>query len=839
MPSTSSPPSILSYDFYSAVLAGLAACACFYAGLLPTGHLSGLSVLAPVWAGIVTHIDIKTTADWCCKSIAAAIIGAVVGIAVGSAVHAVVSVDYVQYVGVIVMIPFAMVLALSEPSTGCKLTHVYRYDVALVTSYVVVAFGPGDVLTRSLVICLTFVAGSLVPLALVVLANAVWEVPRATAPALPAFATRAAVFFEMLATLAMTGENQAEWLDKERLEFEKVWGEALSVVTADPHLRAVIYRMAAELFAMRKTIRGGLYSEGILEVMWNSLLADITELRLKVVFWLRTLTRPKIRDPKEVEGPHLKENAAKLEALLLEKSLDYSRLQVSGRSRIVPAEDVVRFQYACSAMTRFAVLAQEFHEILRAKEEDMDGSRRTRLSSFWKYMKRVLGYWKHWLRSPWFSSGPFSGKISARLAFPVRLGLSLTIACILVITWARAMPSMAPHALWGVLPVMFCLVPTAGASLVKGTRRMVGTVLASGIAIACVAIHPHNMEAFFVELFIITFVGKLASFKPKIGYAGLVFSLTWTIISVMPATFDGDEPFRTVLASALWRMALTSAGVAAATVMSWIVFPTFSTTKLERVTAWELVSQVNLVTTALEQLVGIHQPEGSSEAVGPEVGGVLYLSSAERHALESDAKAEAAILGKLGALGLSTLRVLDVQGDIDRLGRSAIVAHVAMTDCAMVIEDPAAGELLEPLKGLLSGIVMALKDSVSRVVLFIVDTSNLMPDGLRSSAHMRDPGVQLQRTYDAFVGLREKLITLPVDGNSDLMANVLSSGGIRFYHAIYALSLFIEDWRDIESSLRGFDGGPARVVDAVDAVLPEVEDLAVAPVSLPRIAPAS
>ncbi|KAF4758167.1 hypothetical protein FOZ63_017796, partial [Perkinsus olseni] len=75
-----------------AVLSGLAACACFYAGLLPIGDLSGLSVLAPVWAGVVTYIDIKTTSDWCLKSIAAAIIGAVVGIGVGSAVHAFVSV---------------------------------------------------------------------------------------------------------------------------------------------------------------------------------------------------------------------------------------------------------------------------------------------------------------------------------------------------------------------------------------------------------------------------------------------------------------------------------------------------------------------------------------------------------------------------------------------------------------------------------------------------------------------------------------------------------------------------------------------------------------------------
>lgn len=438
------------------------------------------------------------------------------------------------------------------------------------------------------------------------------------------------------------------------------------------------------------------------------------------------------------------------------------------------------------------------------------------MSSVVEFLKRVSKYWKNWLHSPWFSRGPFSGKISSRLAFPVRLGLSLTVACVLIIAWAKAVPSMAPHALWGVLPVMFCLVPTAGASLVKGSRRLVGTILASGIAIACVAIHPHNKEAFFIELFVITFVGKLASFKPKIGYAGLVFSFTWTIIAIMPATFDGDEPFQSVLKSALWRMALTSTGVAGATVMSWIVFPTFSTSRMERLTAWELVSQVNLVTTALEHLIGTHQPvEGSGQE---ELGDVLYLSSAERHASESDARAEATVLKKIRAVGLSTLRVLDVQGDVDRLGRSAIVAHVAMTDCAALIEEPAAEELLEPLKGLLSGIVMALKDSVSRVVLFIVDTSNLMPEGLRTSAHMRDPGVQMQRTYDAFVRLREKLITVPLDGNSDLMANVLSSGGIRFYHAIYTLSLFIEDWRDIESSLRGVDGGLVGSVDGVGCV---------------------
>ncbi|KAF4673536.1 Aluminum-activated malate transporter 1 [Perkinsus chesapeaki] len=794
--------SILSYNFYSAFFSGVAACACFYAVILPEGPLTGITVVAPLWAGIVMFVDIPTTADWCLKTITGTIIGAAVGLAVASVVHALTE-EYEQYVGVIVMIPFGTLLVVSDASTGCKLFSVYRYDVALITSYVIVAFGPGSYLQRAVVMSLTFLIGSAVPLALVLLLNVLWRVPRSTAPPLPAFANRAASFFETLATLAMSGESQAEWLDKARLDFEEVWRQASDTAASDPELRTVIYRMGAELLAMRKTIRDGLYSEGILEFMWSSLLMDLTDLRIEVVSWLKTLTRPRSRDPREAEGPNLKASARKLESRLVERSLDYSRLQVSGNAGIVPANDVVRFQYAMSSVTRFAMLTQEFYEIVRSKEEESQGT--MRLKGVRKFITQTVRYWREWYASPWFSNGPFRGKLSSRLAFPIRLGLSLTVMCLVIIAWGRSDPKMAGHALWAVIAIMLCFLPTAGASLVKGVRRMVGTLLASGIAIACVAIHPHNIEAFFLELFIITFVGKLASFNSDIGYAGLVFSLTWTIVAITPESFNGDEPVQAVLVAAAWRMALNSIGIVAATVLSWIVFPTFATTKMERLTAWELVSQAKLVTTALEHLVGFDMPEAEADAIGTEDGSMLYLSSAERHALDLDAKAEAVILGKMGVLGLATQRVLDVQADVDRLGRSAIVARVAIMDCATSISGPATEELLEPLKGHLSRMVMTLKDAVSRVVLFIVDSSSIMPDNVNAPTPIQDPGVQMQRTYDAFVKLRERLIIVPLDGNSDLMANVLSSGGIPFYHALYTLTLFIEDWREVECCLRGVD----------------------------------
>ncbi|KAF4703233.1 Aluminum-activated malate transporter 1, partial [Perkinsus olseni] len=151
----------------------------------------------------------------------------------------------------------------------------------------------------------------------------------------------------------------------------------------------------------------------------------------------------------------------------------------------------------------------------------------------------------------------------------------------------EALEEVQQYGLWMLLPCVFCFLPTPGASLVKGSRRIIGTILAGIIAVVCVSIHPYNNAAFLVELFVISFVGKLMKCHPKVDYAGLVFAFTWSIVGLLAGT-DGHLEEGDMILRSLYRAVLTLCGVILATLISALVLPVFAYGRLTRATARSL-----------------------------------------------------------------------------------------------------------------------------------------------------------------------------------------------------------------------------------------------------------
>ncbi|KAF4708043.1 hypothetical protein FOZ62_021920, partial [Perkinsus olseni] len=161
---------------------------------------------------------------------------------------------------------------------------------------------------------------------------------------------------------------------------------------------------------------------------------------------------------------------------------------------------------------------------------------------------------------------------------------------------------------------------------------------------------------------------------------------------------------------------MTLIGTIGGTIVSMFVFPTFAMEKLNRESAHELLEQADMVARALEQLCALEKgPSVNPEDRGVEGGDEFFRSSDTRFALLPDAKAEATVLNKTAFVDNTTRAVLTAQGKIDRMGRSALVAHTTLADCARRLGEPSISYLLEPLKGDLYKFATALRDSASQV----------------------------------------------------------------------------------------------------------------------------
>ncbi|KAF4657499.1 hypothetical protein FOL47_008409 [Perkinsus chesapeaki] len=111
-------------------------------------------------------------------------------------------------------------------------------------------------------------------------------------------------------------------------------------------------------------------------------------------------------------------------------------------------------------------------------------------------LKVIGGAVKKWLKRPLFNDLHGYSDLISRMRIPVRTALSMSIVCTMLVLWGNYSENVRLHGFWAVIPQYVLYLPTAGATLLKGTKRIIGTLLGGALAVLCLYLHPDNMAAF-------------------------------------------------------------------------------------------------------------------------------------------------------------------------------------------------------------------------------------------------------------------------------------------------------------------------------------------------------
>ncbi|KAF4687037.1 hypothetical protein FOZ60_004362 [Perkinsus olseni] len=418
-------PAVDVYKLLTAAYTGLMACLCSWAVfIMPHGQGANMTVLAPIWALVSAFLNLSANYDQSLRSIVGALIGLGLTQLIALIISSASSSGYNDWIGVVVCFPVCFFLGIADPATGCKMSKVFRSDVAMESMYIPLAFPNGQPFLHSLLTSGAFIVGSAETLVATTILNAFNLLPRHEVPPIPSFAKRAADYYETLSTYCTSGMQHAGFIDRQRAVFEEAW-RAASRAAPTPELRSVIYRMAAELIALRTTLRDGAYSPEILEYIWHPLVANIVELRLETVYWLRRSASP-IGDDGAIHETDLVELGNQMKIRLNEQSLIYGTKVFSGESSLSPATDIVRFQFAMSLIARFAMLSDDFHRLVREYEKSLPETKGwihwpSRLRQYFVDCKK---YWIDWWHLPFFAFGSMT--LTQRFIHPLRLSITIT-----------------------------------------------------------------------------------------------------------------------------------------------------------------------------------------------------------------------------------------------------------------------------------------------------------------------------------------------------------------------------------------------------------------------------
>ncbi|KAF4750733.1 hypothetical protein FOZ63_024308, partial [Perkinsus olseni] len=132
------------------------------------------------------------------------IVGALIGLGLTQLIALIISSasssGYNDWIGVVVCFPVCFFLGIADPATGCKMSKVFRSDVAMESMYIPLAFPNGQPFLHSLLTSGAFIVGSAETLVATTILNAFNLLPRHEVPPIPSFAKRAADYYETLST---------------------------------------------------------------------------------------------------------------------------------------------------------------------------------------------------------------------------------------------------------------------------------------------------------------------------------------------------------------------------------------------------------------------------------------------------------------------------------------------------------------------------------------------------------------------------------------------------------------------------------------------------------------
>lgn len=744
-------------------------------------------ILGLVISIITAQLTVADAIEWSFKTIIASWYGAGWGCLVVAFVTAANHGNYNPYIGVLVAVPFAILVCLAEQSnvTYCKLSSIYRGDKALLLLLIVVVFGGDRPYWVALTAALAYTVGTSIPLIGTMILWSLRLLPQNGPPPIPMFAHTIAAYFQETTAVAPVGEVQEQELDYLWTQVNKAYMAALR--TPDLHLRAIIFSMVSSLGTVRHSLKFAAYSESAVEYLWQPLDYTLNMIRVEVICRLRAGS-----DDRVVKAD-LNELSKQLRHRVTEATANYMEARVDGRARPIAESELARFGFATREIARFAGLLGDF--VFRV--ENPPSKIRTGL-------ELVRFKVREWINRPLFEPLNPPTPWRFRLAFPIRSGLGACIAAWIILGIGEALDEVQQYGLWMLLPCVFCFLPTPGASLVKGSRRILGTVLAGILAVIAVSVHPYNDAAFFVELFVVSFMGKLMKCHPKIDYSGLVFAFTWAIVGLLAGT-DGHLGEGDMILRSFYRAILTLSGVVLATLISTLVFPVFAYGRLTRATARSLqmigdtvAESVDRIQTASSEDVPL---QGSVDKRVISIGGELMRKHDERWAQVMDANVETKLFSLLRGYFRSEERrvnashIIAAQPLLDRLARRTMVIVSA------------AASFRPSWKGLTPELERALGDLTQFAKDMRTAAEELAAVTLKHGSHL---GLWESRTgrFDEAVGLLGRIERLMGEARMQMRKARREMGGGTcateerdlddLYSLVRSLGVFVEAWKHVE-----------------------------------------
>ena len=540
------------------------------------------AVLAPTWAIIIAEVHAGTVFYDGVRSIIGSLLGSSLGLAAYILSGLILDQvdEYRHIVATVITIPFAFLISLADPIVNSPLNFWLRTDSAFLSLYIVASFSRHNGHSACLNTVIAFSFGSLsaiVTAGIVRLATDFGSTKRNLRDCFFHFTAAQTHWLEGL-TGFMTcclGEHATE-LD---LRQEKAsaslsrFQHALSLArSGDPwsvlkfpetasEMTVTAVLMHSQLLAFRATIAQESYRSDTLKTTLFPVADLFNNLRMSVVLALRPNTPDRVKTRARLA-------IQKETGELFTSFIQHAANTATNRGSDLPqGAEVVRLHFAVVSLIRFSLLADKFLQ-LKDSAVTLHGPITSLKLFFIRNVKILISAnsWKKYTRNI---------RHACRSVIAQQIGAQIALLI------ARLSPhDFGPYVFWAQLPIVFCFLPTFGGSLIKGSRRVLGTLAGGALACITAVANTGSPSSFWLEMIFITFLGKFLSFHPSIGYAGSVFAFTWYIL-MLPGIKETDESL--LLTAAFYRMILTVGGVCATYIFGAVLFPSFSSMEMRNI----------------------------------------------------------------------------------------------------------------------------------------------------------------------------------------------------------------------------------------------------------------
>ena len=510
------------------------------------------------------------------------------------------------------LIPFALFVMSCHPLCKLPTSRLLSWDAALICMYSVGSFGGGESSELAWNLIFAFSYGSLCSVVCVVLFRPVFhavEKERGLQFAISHFRSAHTGWFEGLAAY-MTNPSVDHESDLSVRELEAsvslrgLLAEIKSLnrnpfcTVQEPQQLVDLNHSAVNVHAAMLALRGTITHNGYLEKSSRTLFASVREklgqVRVSIVLTLRPAGHRAAHQRMGVQAKELFEALCSayttvgghhnVVSSIPEDETDFGEKPLV---TVFGEDEMNRMVYALVSLVSLADLVDVFATIAEKRV-----FKHNFLHSVSSHLNIIF--------SNLFSSNKYT-KI-AHVPYIWRAVAGQQMLVMMLIGFDLAQPDLSINAYFGWAEVGFflCFLPTVGQGVIKGSRRFVGTVVASGIAAITAGASILDESAIFTQMLIIVFAGKLFSFHSYIQYAGIVFALAWLFECTPHIAASTDDSLMDVI---LYRQLCMCLGVGFNFVCSFFLFPVYSANGMRSTMGSLLVVVSDVVAESLERAV--------------------------------------------------------------------------------------------------------------------------------------------------------------------------------------------------------------------------------------------